>query len=505
MNRTRWRLPLGAKLGCALLLAAVLLAILVFQFGAAVESRFLERTQSLLASSRVAMQRTAEERIRESGELLVELIAHTADDRRRLLADLPLSLYDGDDERIRSAIANVDRQRTDRLLRNVGILAREMERRAERGIEADLQRLGEEQATLGHEFAAAARRSASWLSGALLGGLMGLLGLGLYRAVVHPLRQLRRATQSITRGELDAKVKVHSHDEVGDLATDFARMLEQLRDSRQEIASKNAQLEQWNKRLESEVERKTEHLERTLHDLRRTQRQLLHSAKMAALGTLSRGVAHEYNNLIGGIRGCTTELLESETDGERRALLEVVGRAADRGAEITRQLLHFSRERMDRMEIADVATPLRDALRLIEPEARRRGVRIERRIPEALAAPCDAGALHQVFLNLFTNALQAMPDGGTLSVEASGRGEEIVVRVRDSGHGIPATEIDHVFDPFFTTKDQAEDPASRGSGLGLSVSYGILEAHGGSIQAESEEGRGATFTVRLPHAPANES
>src|SRR5690606_24110248 len=115
-------------------------------------------------------------------------------------------------------------------------------------------------------------------------------------------------------------------------------------------------------------------------------------------------------------------------------------------------------------------------------------------------ARADAGALHQVFLNLLTNAVQAMPDGGELQVSLERRGDEAFVRVRDTGVGIPPEAIEHVFEPFWTSRDREPDPERRGTGLGLSVSYGLVEAHGGSIEVDSEPGRGSTFTVRLPLA-----
>src|SRR5690606_23081858 len=156
----------------------------------------------------------------------------------------------------------------------------------------------------------------------------------------------------------------------------------------------------WNDTLAREVARKTEHLERALEDLRRTQRGLVHAAKMASVGTLAGGIAHEFNNVIGGIRGCAVEALEDETDPERRETLEVIVRAASRGATITEQLLRFARQRVQRIEQIDVAAVLGESLRLAEPSARRAGVRLVTAIPDSLTARADAGALHQVFLNL---------------------------------------------------------------------------------------------------------
>jgi signal transduction histidine kinase len=175
-------------------------------------------------------------------------------------------------------------------------------------------------------------------------------------------------------------------------------------------------------------------------------------------------------------------------------------RAANRAGEITDQLLRFSRQQALQMVAVEVTQVLEEALLLVEPDARKRGVSIDRRIEPAVPFLADGHALHQVFLNLLTNALQAMPGGGTLGVKAETSGQDLVVHFQDTGVGIPDGHLDRVFEPFFTTKDQDPDPAIRGSGLGLAVSYSIVEAHGGSLEVESEESRGSIFTVRLPMA-----
>jgi two-component system NtrC family sensor kinase len=281
-------------------------------------------------------------------------------------------------------------------------------------------------------------------------------------------------------------------------------MLGELRASRAEIDRKNAELRDWNQTLEAEVARKTEHLERALVDLRRTQRRLVHAAKMASVGTLAGGVAHEFNNVIGGIHGCARLALDGETDPARREALEVIVRAAERGAAITDQLLRFARQRVHAVGPVDLAQVLDESLALIGPRARRAGVRIERSGPANLSIRADGGAMHQVFLNLATNAVQAMPDGGLLAVDLDLVGDEARIRFRDTGVGIPADQIEHVFEPFWSGRDREADPERRGTGLGLSVSYGLVEAHGGSIEVDSEPGVGSTFTVRIPGSGAHD-
>jgi signal transduction histidine kinase len=350
-----------------------------------------------------------------------------------------------------------------------------------------------EQMEMGEGLSRELRNTYLALCGGVLTCLIVVLGIGLYRLVVAPIRSLQRATQAVTRGDLEVAVSVPSGDEIGALAADFAVMVGQLRESR-------AALTNLNRNLEDEVARKTRHLQATLDDLGRTHKQLAHAEKMAAIGTLAGGVAHEFNNLVGGIRGCASEVLAGEQDTGRRETLEVILRATDRARTITRRLLDFSRRRVDAIRPLDVATVLDDALRLIEHEAKQRDVRVVRRFAPGLALEGDADALHQVFLNLFTNALQAMPRGGVLAVEAERSATELSVRVADTGTGIAPEHIDHVFEPFYTSKDREKDPAARGSGLGLSVSFGLVAAHGGTMLVQSTPGAGAVFTVVLPLA-----
>jgi signal transduction histidine kinase len=223
---------------------------------------------------------------------------------------------------------------------------------------------------------------------------------------------------------------------------------------------------------------------------------------MASIGTLASGIAHEFNNLIGGIRGCAKELRAGETDAGRVETLDVMLRATERAANVTRQLLRFARRSVENIADVDVAQVLGEALGLVEPEARRRRVAVERTFGDGLVLRGDADGLHQVFLNLFTNALRAMPQGGVLSVTAMREGDEIAVAVADNGVGIAPEHLERVFEPFFTSQIRG-DGQERGTGLGLSVSYGIVTAHGGRMAVTSRLGAGTTFTVRLPRGVAS--
>lgn len=475
-----WR----SRLAMELLLVLLLVAGAMFWFVAGylepkLAGAFVARCDELVASTSDAMEALADQQVQGSRDLLVDVIRHTTDARSRTLADLPLGIYGGDVERIRTAIRAQDAERGARMQRNTVVLGAEMQRRAGERIDAHVAAIAAEQLARNEEFATEMRASHLWFGGGFLGLLVLVLGLGLYQFVVRPVGRLRAATQRVASGDLEVEVASHARDEIGALAGDFSTMVRQLRESRAELTRLNRELEQ-------EVERKT--------------RQLVHAEKIASIGTLAGGVAHEFNNLIGGIHGCTVEVLQSEQDPERRETLEVILRAAERARGITQQLLRFARRSVDKKQPTQLADVLQEALALVEPQARRRRVEIVRSIAPAPSIQADPDALHLVFVNLFTNGLQAMPDGGTLQIEltADRPARELLVRVRDQGIGIPAEDLDRVFEPFFTRKDRAKDPSDRGTGLGLSVSYGIVAAHGGRITVTSRPGEGSEFTVRLP-------
>ena len=485
-------LPLQAKLLVALLvLAALLLAMLLGIVAPSTLRAFRERSDSIVGRMTTAMEQLATRDNETSREVLVALVDHTTDARSRMLEDLPVDVYGGDIGRIRQAILEADAARREQLRSNARVLGSEMETRAAAQIRAELDRMRAEQELLTEAFAEELRTQNMLLVGAALAASLLVLGLGLYQFVVRPARALRSATRLVASGDLQPPPLSASGDELGQLAADFATMVSQLREAR-------AELTRLNRSLEDEVARKTAHLEQALADLRATHDQLLQAGKMASIGTLAGGIAHEFHNLVGGIRGCTVEVLKDERDPLRRETLEVVLRAADRATGIVRQLQRFSRRSVDRIDDVDVATVLDDACRLVEPEARRRSVAVARAYAPGLRLRGDGDALHQVFVNLLTNALQAMPRGGTLTVRGNTEAGRVHVEVADTGVGIDPADLPRVFEPFFTRRDQNESGSEPGSGLGLSVSYGIVSAHGGTMAVQSKRGTGTTFALQLP-------
>jgi two-component system NtrC family sensor kinase len=320
-----------------------------------------------------------------------------------------------------------------------------------------------------------------------IAGLCALFLLGLLsfvaRRMTRPLAVMVDATGKIASGDLAHRVQVESRDEIGQLARAFNRMTDELSLAREDLT-------QWGQTLERRVEERT-------RELRETQDQLVVSEKLASLGKMAAGVAHEINNPL------TSILINSHL------LLERPGRAADevetlnliadettRCAGIVGGLLEFARQTPSQAAPTDINDVIERTLVLLEMQASVRNIRIERTLDRDLPAiEIDKNKIQQVFSNLAINACEAMPSGGTLAVSSlmSRDGTHIEITFTDTGVGISKENIPRLFDPFFTTK-------SFGTGLGLAVSYGIIRSRGGEILVRSEVGKGTEFTVRIPLA-----
>lgn len=236
-----------------------------------------------------------------------------------------------------------------------------------------------------------------------------------------------------------------------------------------------------------------------IHELEMRQEQLLQARKMSAIGTFTSGIAHELNNPVNNIV-LTAEALKddfTELDGhEALGMIEDILVQSDRASEIIRNLLDFSRSERPEMVSVVVASMIKDTMRLVRNQLLMSGVEAEIEVPGDLPpVRGDYKSLQQVFLNLFLNAIHALPRGGTLSTKAyeSEDARAVKIEVSDTGTGIEQDHLPHIFDPFFTTKE-----VGKGTGLGLSVTYAILQKHGGTIEVQSEKGVGTTFAVTLP-------
>jgi PAS domain S-box-containing protein len=250
---------------------------------------------------------------------------------------------------------------------------------------------------------------------------------------------------------------------------------------------------------------------RDITERKKMQQQMLQSEKLRSLGELAGGVAHDFNNVLAAILG-RVQLLKTQfkpPDGqeEKRTsvrdmtkCLDIIERASLDGAEIVRRVQEFSRKRLDDKDFTpvDINELLDNALEFTKVrwrnEAESKGIKIEVQrdygaIPHTLGS---ASELREVFTNLINNALDAMPDGGKISIKTHRKNEHIILTIADTGVGVPEAIRNRIFDPFFTTK------GIHSTGLGMSISYNIIDRHRGTILLESEEGRGTCFTIQLP-------
>jgi signal transduction histidine kinase len=236
---------------------------------------------------------------------------------------------------------------------------------------------------------------------------------------------------------------------------------------------------------------------------KQTQAQMIRAGKLAAVGQLAGQVAHEVNNPIAILSAKARLLLTDRRSEMSPKIAQELGKItelADRVARIAQGLLSYCRPSATTRRLLDVRQPLRKSLAMIEQPARQRGVKIEEHFTDSVpAVEANAAELEQIFLNLFLNALDAMPQGGTLEVSIAtqallpGGHAALSITVRDTGTGIPAELRERIFEPFFTTKQEG-----RGTGLGLSICQGLVRSHGGEIEVQSEPGQGTRFLVKFP-------
>ncbi|MEE9443943.1 MAG: ATP-binding protein [candidate division Zixibacteria bacterium] len=325
-----------------------------------------------------------------------------------------------------------------------------------------------------------------------------LLTFGFVNLITKPIEQLAAAAEKIAQGDLSLRTEIKRFDEIGQLAISFDVMVESLKESRQEI-------EEYNRTLEEKI------IERT-RELEEAQSHLIQTEKMAAVGQLSAGVAHELNNPLGGILGYSqytlekmnrkpfSEVTEKDFNSYKKHLRDIETQTR-RCKTIVQNLLKFSRSasKFEKSE-ADINNTLLETITLIEHQLSMHKINLVTDLPDNIPTVMgNTGMLQQVFTNIIINALHAMENGGNLLIttrHSPSLGEfsgAVEISFADDGVGIPAEIQKNIFEPFFTTKS-----IGQGTGLGLSVSYGIIREHGGEIKVDSIEDCGTTFTIILP-------
>jgi len=311
--------------------------------------------------------------------------------------------------------------------------------------------------------------------------LIVLVSVFLAKRFSTPLKILEELSRKIADGNYRHEVRVKGPLEIEHLATSLDHMARELETEKRE-------LEEWGGTLERKVAERTE-------EMKKIHSQLFRSEKLASLGKLAAGVAHEINNPLTGILTNSSLLLEDlAQDDPHREDVEVMVKETVRCREIVKRLLDFAKQSKPLKRTANINSLLETIILLVRNQASFRNITIEKRLCEGLPdVLVDPDQIQQVFVNIILNAAEAMTKGGTLLIQsASGDGgRSIVISISDSGPGIDETIRERIFDPFYTTKE-------HGTGLGLAISYGIVEQHGGRISVESTLGKGSTFIIQLP-------
>jgi signal transduction histidine kinase len=362
-------------------------------------------------------------------------------------------------------------------------------------------------------FALSPRRELAPMAASLTLALALALGLVvlIVRDMVTPIRALEERADEMARGELARPVPPSGEaDEIGRLTFAFEEMRRALRDKLRSTESLNIDLEREVRRRTEVLEQRNLELRDALEKLRRAQDDLVRTEKLASMGRLVAGIAHEINNPVNAvintlgplqeaIRGLAAAKKGSDTTAaaaEAEEMLRVVQRGATRSKAIVQALHNYSRGDEEMPRELNLARGIDDTVDLLRH--RLRNIRVEKEIDPKLRVVGFAGQIDQVFMNLVTNAAQAIgdrPQGGTIVITAkplAGQ-EQADITVSDDGPGIPAAVLPRIFDPFFTTKDVGE-----GSGLGLSIVHSIIERHGGTIRVDSRPGQGTIFHIVLP-------
>lgn len=311
-----------------------------------------------------------------------------------------------------------------------------------------------------------------------------LVGYLISQHIARPILRLRSMSQAVAAGDLNQQIGLRRSDEIGDLADAFDVMTDHLRERTAEA-----------ERLYRESVQRNQELAEINSKLQAMQLQLIQSEKLAAVGQLTAGIVHDVKNPLAVIKGLAELLEEDLTDpDETRKELRVIRESAEKASRIVGDLLKFARQSSSEMQPRDIRETVEASLRLTAYLLRQARVQVTQELPDTpVIVNYDSQQIEQVLINMIHNAIQAMPDRGSLRVNLEHSDGRAALSIQDSGSGIAPDNLKRIFDPFFTTK-----PEGQGTGLGLSVSYGIVANHQGRIDVQSQLGQGTTFTIILP-------
>ena len=376
--------------------------------------------------------------------------------------------------------------------------------------------------------------------------LSAILTIVLVRLILVPVTRLEKASKEVASGNLEIQVPIVSEDEIGNLSKAFNQMTNSLKEAKEKekiqsaklkmqwdvLRETNQELEEKSKGLENQkrkIENKNKQLQAAMKKLKEAQNQLVQSEKMASVGQLTAGIAHEINNPINFVSSnisplkrdledilklldmCTyaaksedpenhiTKIEEFKKEieydlilAEVKQLLNGIEEGARRTMEIVRSLRNFSRLDEGEKKLADINEGIDSTLLMLRNQLKNR-IEIEKEFGSLPQLLCYPGKLNQVFMNILNNAGQSIEGQGKIFIFTEYKNNNIIIKIKDSGKGMSKKVASHIFEPFFTTKD-----VGKGTGLGLSISYGIIQEHNGEIKVKSAVGKGTEFTITLP-------
>jgi two-component system NtrC family sensor kinase len=337
------------------------------------------------------------------------------------------------------------------------------------------------------------------------------------KMVGSPIQKIVEAMSKAEKGDLEAKAHIRSRDELGELGRHFNRMLKTIREAHKQNVKLLSRVNQFNEELTRRIEGATSELAKRNEDLRllnealfESQRQLSQSEKLAALGQVTATMAHQIGTPLNSISGYIQLMLqEGNLQPMDQDRLQIIETQLDRLADSVKNLLSFTPQPKPQFKSLEVNSILVELIKLGEPWFHTRNVKISSSLaPDLPPVLGDPTHLQTLFLNLITNALDAMPNGGQLTIEthevvppsASENGRWLEISITDTGIGITEESKKLIFDPFFTTKKVGE-----GTGLGLAICEKIVREHFGRLEVESEVGKGTTFFVFIPMVPGNKT
>ena len=315
----------------------------------------------------------------------------------------------------------------------------------------------------------------------------------LRRTISKPIQTLISAMSKAEAGNLESYVIVQSHDEIGKVTEQFNKMLQKIRNFNEDLKIKIQQ-------ATGELNRRYEELMSMNRHLAEAQLQLAHSERLAAAGQVAATMAHQIGTPLHSILGHLHRLKSDTSIDKRDERLKIIESQIERIVQSVQELLNTVRKPEPRMEAVQINRILEELVNLVMPGMSPRGIKVITSFePQLPVITGDVNQLQEAFLNLLTNAMDAMPSGGELHIITgldevpSGNQEAVIVTIRDSGCGISGNDLPKIFEPFFTSKEN-----TRGTGIGLSICKDIIKSHGFKIQVFSRVGVGTTFVITMP-------